>query len=197
MIVFSGVRGGIKTLILGQEASGVTEKNVPEEVEAIINSALYVLINVWRIFWYEQKKQPTVDKKAEREVKYKKHKCHKSRVAWKMWQQESEGRAEAAGRDGTKPPCQLPDVRAEPRTVISRARLAGFKRRGEKDRWLRVVTERCENYKASINSTQVNPSLLRLSFTNKSRTTNTQDTQTQAPFMSFCHVTVSVFTLGR
>lgn len=29
MIVFSGVTGGIKTLILGQEASGVTEQNVP------------------------------------------------------------------------------------------------------------------------------------------------------------------------
>lgn len=29
MIIFSGVRGGIKTLILGQEDSGVTEQNAP------------------------------------------------------------------------------------------------------------------------------------------------------------------------
>lgn len=67
-----------------------------------------------------------------------------------MQQEKSEWLVEAAGRNGVRSSVQ--------RAAASRVWLAGLKRRGEKDRWLSSVTEWCENYKASINSAQVNPS---------------------------------------
>lgn len=57
---------------------------------------LYVFIETqWFLFCMTE---------AEREVKQRKCKCYKSRVAWKMQQEKSEWRAVAAGRNGAEPP---------------------------------------------------------------------------------------------